>query len=73
MASIRKRRSAWQARVFRKGFPDETAAFKTKTEALEWSRDVEASMDAGRYRRTTAGVRTRRSTPAVLRSWMLLK
>jgi len=52
MASIRKRGSAWQARVIRKGFPDETATFKTKTEALEWSRDVEASMDAGRYRRT---------------------
>lgn len=52
MASIRKRGNAWQARVIRKGFPDESATFKTKAEALEWSRDVEASMDAGRYRRT---------------------
>lgn len=50
MASIRKRGNAWQARVIRKGFPDETATFKTKAEALEWSRDVETSMDAGRYR-----------------------
>lgn len=52
MASIRKRGSAWQARVIRKGFPEETATFKTRAEALEWSRDVETSMDAGRYRRT---------------------
>jgi integrase len=52
MASIRKRGSAWQARVIRKGFPDETATFKTKSEALEWSRDVETGMDAGRYRRS---------------------
>lgn len=52
MASIRKRGNAWQARVTRKGFPDETATFKTRAEALEWSRDIEVSMDAGRYRRT---------------------
>jgi len=29
MASIRKRGNAWQARVIRKGFPEETATFKT--------------------------------------------
>jgi integrase len=58
MASIRKRGSAWQARVIRKGFPDETATFKTKAEAMEWSRDVEASMDAGRYRHTKEAEQT---------------
>ncbi|MBA2962929.1 MULTISPECIES: tyrosine-type recombinase/integrase [Ramlibacter] len=52
MASIRKRGSAWQARVTRKGFPDETASFKTKSEALEWCRSIETGMDAGRYIRT---------------------
>lgn len=52
MASIRKRGNAWQARVIRMGFPDETATLKSKAEALEWSRDVEGSMNAGRYRRT---------------------
>jgi integrase len=52
MASIRKRGSAWQARVIRKGFPDETATFKTKAEASEWSREVESTMDTGRYRNT---------------------
>jgi integrase len=52
MASIRKRGNSWQARVGRKGFPDETATFKSKSEALEWCRDIEASMDAGRYRCT---------------------
>jgi integrase len=52
MASIRKRGNSWQARVGRKGFPEETSTFETKSEALEWCRDIEASMDAGRYRRT---------------------
>jgi len=52
MASIRKRGNSWQARVARKGFPDETATFKSKTEALEWCRNIESSMDAGRYVRT---------------------
>ena len=52
MASIRKRGNSWQARVVRKGFPDETATFRTKTEAVEWSREIETDMDAGRYRRS---------------------
>jgi integrase len=49
MASVRKRGDTWQARVTRKGFPDETKTFKTKAEAERWCRSIEANMDAGRY------------------------
>jgi integrase len=49
MASIRKRGSAWQARVTRKGFPSETQTFKSRIEAERWCRTVETSMDEGSF------------------------
>ena len=49
MASIRQRSGTWQARVRRKGYPDEVASFKTKTEAQAWARSVESAMDQGQY------------------------
>jgi len=49
MASIRQRSGTWQARVRRKGYPDEVASFKTKTEAQAWARSVESTMDQGSY------------------------
>jgi integrase len=49
MASIRKRGNAWQARVTRRGFPEESGTFKTKAEAERWSRSTEAAMDAGTF------------------------
>jgi hypothetical protein len=49
MASIRQRSGTWQARVRRKGYPDEVASFKTKTEAQAWARSVESAMDHGSY------------------------
>jgi hypothetical protein len=49
MASIRERSGVWQARVRRKGFPDEVNSFTTKTEAQKWAREIESSMDRGSY------------------------
>lgn len=49
MASIRKRGNAWQARVRRSGFPDEAQSFNTRQEAQQWVRQIEGSMDEGRY------------------------
>lgn len=49
MASIRKRGNSWQARVARKGFPPETRTFRSKTEAQEWCRETESSMDRGSH------------------------
>jgi integrase len=52
MASIRQREDTWQARIRRKGFPDEVRSFKTKTEAQAWARAVEAAMDQGTHQDT---------------------
>ena len=52
MASIRKRGSAYQARVSRKGFPSEVKSFETKHEAERWARSVEAAMDGGTHLRS---------------------
>lgn len=52
MASIRQRSGTWQARVRRKGYPDEVASFKTKTEAQAWARSIESVMDQGTYHST---------------------
>jgi hypothetical protein len=49
MASIRQQSGTWQARVRRKGYPDEVASFKTKTEVQAWARSVESAMDQGAY------------------------
>lgn len=52
MASIRQRSGTWQARIRRKGYPDEVASFKTKTEAQAWARSIESTMDQGAYQST---------------------
>jgi hypothetical protein len=52
MASIRQRAGKWQARVRRKGYPDEVASFDTKTDAQTWARSIESAMDQGAYQST---------------------
>jgi hypothetical protein len=49
MASIRQRPGVWQARVRRKGFPEEVESFNTKAEAQSWARKIESAMDQGFY------------------------
>ena len=47
MATIRQRAGIWQARVRRKGYPEESRSFTTKADAQIWARSVESSMDTG--------------------------
>lgn len=47
MASIRKRNNIWQARVKKKGYPELSKSFKSKSDAESWARFVESEMDRG--------------------------
>lgn len=49
MASIRQHGNGWQARVRRKGHPDEARSFATRQEAQKWARAVEVAMDRGAF------------------------
>lgn len=49
MASFRKRNDRWQARVRRKGYPDITMSFISKSEASAWAREVETALDKGTF------------------------
>lgn len=49
MANIRKLGQSWQARIRRRGFPDETKSFPTKAEAERWARSIEGEMDRGEF------------------------
>lgn len=50
MATIRKRASGyWQAIVRLKGWPDESKSFRTRAEADDWARNVEADIKRGVY------------------------
>jgi dsDNA-binding SOS-regulon protein len=49
MASIGQRAGRWQARVRRKGYPEEVNSFSTKAEAQKWARSIEAAMDQGTH------------------------
>ena len=47
MATFRKRSGAWQVRLQRKGFPEVTKTFTTRSEATAWARVIESEMDRG--------------------------
>lgn len=47
MATFRKRSNAWQVRIQRSGYPDQSKTFKTRAEALAWARHIEAELDKG--------------------------
>ena len=50
MANFRKRGELqWQARVRRKGYPDQVKTFNTRAEAEEWARAVEHQIDRGAF------------------------
>jgi hypothetical protein len=61
MASFRNRSNQWQARIRRKGYPDETKSFTTRQDAEKWARSVESDIDKGQFinvneaQRTTLG------------------
>lgn len=53
MATITKRASGrWQAKVRRKGYPDQGKTFETKSAAEVWAREIERSMDRGVFQST---------------------
>jgi len=52
MASFRFRSNSWQARVRRKGHPDEVRSFITRQDAERWARSVETEMDRGAFTST---------------------
>ncbi len=47
MATFRKRSGAWQVRVQRKGFPEQSKTFTTRSEGIAWARVLESEMDRG--------------------------
>jgi integrase len=47
MATFRKRSGAWQVRVQRKGFPEQSKTFTTRSEGNAWARVLESEMDRG--------------------------
>lgn len=50
MAVITQRDSGkWQAKVRRQGWPTQSKSFRTKADALAWSRAVEREMDVGSF------------------------
>lgn len=49
MATLRKHGRGWQARVRRRGYPDEVKTFPSKVEAERWARAIEGEMDRGEF------------------------
>lgn len=49
MASFRQHGNGWQARVRRKGTPDQTKSFVSLQEVQGWARSVEIEIDRGSY------------------------
>lgn len=49
MASFRKRSNGWQARIRRKGYPNITKTFSTRSDANTWARQVESDIDKGSF------------------------
>ena len=58
MATFRSRSNRWQARVRRRGHPDETGSFLTRHEAERWARSVESEMDRGSFVSATEAQKT---------------
>lgn len=46
MATINRHRGGWQARVRRRGYPQQTATFDTKAQAERWAREIEGKIDS---------------------------
>lgn len=50
MATFTKRGDLqWQAKIRRKGYPQESKTFDTKADAEKWARSIEREMDRGRF------------------------
>lgn len=49
MATIKRHGTGWQARIRRRGYPQQTKTFTHKAHAEKWARDVERKMDGGSF------------------------
>lgn len=59
MATFTKRGDLqWQAKVRRKGYPDQSKTFSTRADAEKWARSVELEMDRGRFVSSSEAERT---------------
>jgi integrase len=58
MASFRQHGNGWQARVRRKGTPEQTKSFFSLQDAQKWARSVEIEIDRGTYVDSTNAQRT---------------
>lgn len=58
MASITKKGDKWQARVIRKGFPQQNKSFDTKAEAQAWGSEIETQMRQGTFVENKAHLET---------------
>ncbi len=47
MATIRRRKTSWQAQIRRKGYPPLSKTFTYKADAIEWARSMERDIDRG--------------------------
>ena len=59
MATFTKRGGLqWQAKIRRKGYPDQSKTFSTRIDAEKWARSVELEMDRGRFVSSSEAERT---------------
>ncbi|MFZ2974811.1 MAG: site-specific integrase [Ferribacterium limneticum] len=59
MATIRQKDSgSWQAIVRRRGWPQQSKTFRTKTEALQWSKGIETEINRGSFQSYNQAERT---------------
>lgn len=49
MATLEKRGNYWRVKVRRRGFPDQTRSFDTKSAANSWAREIESEVDRGTF------------------------
>lgn len=58
MASFRQHGNGWQGRIRRRGYPDITKTFETKSDAEKWARALESEIDKGRFVNASEAQRT---------------
>ena len=56
MANIREKNPfQWAVQISRKGWPTQSATFRTKKDAQAWARKIESDMDRGQFVDQSAG------------------
>ncbi|SFE25420.1 integrase [Paracidovorax konjaci] len=73
MAALTQRANGhWQAKIRRKGWPDQSETFRSKSDAVAWARALEREMDVGSFinrddaQRTTFSAAARRYSEEIL-------